>query len=394
MNIFSKNQKLAASVMHSVTAKTFVKKPLILALAAITLSATAVPAFATDWWSAKPDVVIGKTATVDVRTKGALGDGVHDDTAAIQAAIDSLPSDGGTVTVPAGRYMINALKPIRLRSHTRLLMDSMATLAAIPTSASRYWVIKVWNVTDVRIVGGNVVGERAQHKGSTGEWGYGINISGSKNVVVKAVNVSDFWGDGVLVGATGSGRYLQPSDNVTIDRVVSSNNRRQGLTIGPSQHVYIFNSTFQGSRGTLPEAGIDIEPQDQGPVSTVRLENNTFADNHGNGIELHANISDITITGNTLTGNHGFGMLAISAPYLTITNNNGNKNGLAAVGVSGTTHNVSITGNTLQWNSTRYMSPTKSGGALDRDLQIGTSTSAISVSGNVFSNPKYNTYTR
>ncbi|WP_336806383.1 right-handed parallel beta-helix repeat-containing protein [Fulvimonas yonginensis] len=369
------------------------KKPL-LALAALALSATAAPSFAADWWNATPSIAIGKSASVDVRSFGALGNGVHDDTAAIQAAINSLPSDGGTVTVPAGHYMINALKPIKMRSHTRLLMDSMATLEVIPNSASRYWVIKVWDVTDVRIVGGNLVGDRAKHIGTSGEWGYGINIQGSKNVMVKGVSLSNFWGDGIWIGATGWGSSASRSDYVTINGVVSSNNRRQGLSIGPAQHVYIVNSTFKDTNGTLPEAGIDIEPQDQGPANTIRLEKNTFSGNRGNGIELHSNISDVAIVGNTMTGNRGFGVLGITAPYITVSANTMTKNGLAAVGASGKSHNWSIVGNTLQYNSTRYISPTNTGGGLDRDLQIGTNTYGISVSGNIFSNSKYNNYTR
>jgi hypothetical protein len=39
---------------------------------------------------------------VDVKAFGAVGDGVTDDTAKIQAAIDSLGSAGGTVTIPSG----------------------------------------------------------------------------------------------------------------------------------------------------------------------------------------------------------------------------------------------------------------------------------------------------
>jgi parallel beta-helix repeat protein len=371
-----------------------VKKPLMLAFAALALSAVAAPSFAADWWTAMPKPVIGQTATVDVRTKGALGNGVHDDTAAIQAAINALPTTGGTVTIPAGHYMVNATKPIKLRSHTALVMDPLATLEVIPTSASRYMVFQVYNVTDVSISGGNLVGDRTRHIGTTGEWGYGINITASTNVLVQKVNLSNFWGDGVWIGAKDVNKIHVRSDYVTVDGIVSSNNRRQGLSIGPSQHVYIVNSTFQNTNGTLPEAGIDIEPMTEGQTNAIRLEKNTFANNHGNGIELHTNISDIAIVGNTLKGNYGFGAMGIGAGYVTFTGNTATQNGLAGVRPSGKSHDWLITGNTLKYNSTRYMSPTKEGGALSRDIQFSKGSYNITVYDNIYSNSKYNTYTR
>ena len=78
-----------------------IQKPLALAAASLLLSAVALPAAATDWWNPTPVLNIG-TASVNVLDKGALGDGVHDDTAAFQAAVAALPSTGGTVVVPAG----------------------------------------------------------------------------------------------------------------------------------------------------------------------------------------------------------------------------------------------------------------------------------------------------
>lgn len=49
-----------------------------------------------------------ESATIDVRDCGARGDGEHDDTANIQAAIMACPEEG-RVLVPAGRYLVKSL---------------------------------------------------------------------------------------------------------------------------------------------------------------------------------------------------------------------------------------------------------------------------------------------
>lgn len=48
--------------------------------------------------------------SVSVKDFGAVGDGTTDDTAAIQAAIDSLPATGGSVYVPPGVYMVSTVR--------------------------------------------------------------------------------------------------------------------------------------------------------------------------------------------------------------------------------------------------------------------------------------------
>ncbi|MBQ7845097.1 MAG: glycoside hydrolase family 28 protein [Clostridia bacterium] len=62
--------------------------------------------------------------TMNVRQFGAVGDGVHDDTAAIQAAITCCPKKG-RVLIPAGAYRV---KPLFLKSHIRLELQKGATL--------------------------------------------------------------------------------------------------------------------------------------------------------------------------------------------------------------------------------------------------------------------------
>lgn len=365
------------------------RRKMLLAIASsLALSVVALPASATNWWNPTPTVTIGSTS-LNVKNFGAMGNGVADDTAAFQAAINALPSTGGTIVVPAGTYMINALKGINLRSHTRLSLDAAAYLDAIPNSSDRYWVVKAWNVNNVEIAGGNVVGERTQHQGTVGQWGYGINISGATTVYVHDISISNSWGDGILVGATGSGSTAVLSTGVTLNNVKSSNNRRQGLTIAPVTQVYVVNSSFTGSNGISPQAGIDIEPQTQGTVQQVRLEATTISNNVGNGLEVHNNVSDLTLNNVTAENNQGYGVYTGGPVNVTITNSNLSQNYLFGVDIASTTNTVQLVGNTIEWNGDAWFYAHNESifteGWVPRDITIASTTANVTQSNNTIS---------
>jgi polygalacturonase len=355
---------------------------------ALALAVVAVPASAATWWTATPTMTIG-SATVNVRNAGALGDGVHNDTAAFQAAINSLPSTGGTVTVPAGRYMIDAVTSVKLRSHVRLKLDPLAQLVAIPNSSTRYYVLKAWGVTDVEITGGQIIGERVKHIGTTGEWGMGVDIRSSSNVYVHDLKVSDCWGDGLYVGATGSAGSAVPASNVTIVRVVSNNNRRQGLSLTVVDKVFVYDSIFSNTNGTAPQSGIDIEPMSQGTSSNIRIEKSTMTGNVGNGLVVSAPDTGLVVKSSTVKRNNGFGVLIMGATKGWIAANLITENGLDGVGLLKTTNNMKVTSNTITYNSTRWFyANNKSIYTLTnstRDVQIDSTTYNIYLANNTLS---------
>jgi polygalacturonase len=367
------------------------RRTMLTAAASFALAVVALPASATNWWNPTPTVTVGSTV-LNVRNFGAMGNGVADDTAAIQAAINALPSTGGTIVVPNGTYMINALKSINLRSNMRLSLYSGAYLQAIPNSADRYWLVKAWNVKNVEIVGGYFVGERTQHQGTTGQWGYDINIQGSSNVYVHDTTLSNSWGDGILVGATGWGSTAVLSTGVTLNRVKSNNNRRQGLTIAPATQVYVVNSSFTGSNGTAPQAGIDIEPQTQGTTQQVRLENDTLSNNVGNGLEVHDYVSGLTLNAVTAENNQGYGVFTSGPNGVTITNSNLSQNYLFGVDIAGTTNNVQIVGNTIEWNGDAWFYAHNQSiftpGWSPRDITIASTATNVTQSNNIISPSK------
>jgi hypothetical protein len=367
------------------------RRKILTTAAMLALSATALPAFATNWWTQTPSVSIG-SAALNVKNFGAIGNGSHDDTAAIQAAVNALPSAGGTIVVPDGTYMINAGKGISLRSHTRLSLSSGAYLKAIPNNLQRYWIVKAWNVNNVEIQGGAFVGERSSHQGSGGEWGYCINVSGSSNVYVHDTHVDNSWGDGMLVGATGSGSRAVLSTNVTLNRVKGNNNRRQGLTIAPSNQVYVVNSSFTNTNGTAPQAGIDIEPATQGKTSQVRLESTTLSNNAGNGLEVHNNVNGLTLYKVTAENNKGFGVYTGGPTNVSITSSTLSQNYLFGVSIASNTAYVTIANNTINYNGDAWFYAHNQSiftpGWSPRDIQVASTAKYVTQYGNVVSPTK------
>jgi hypothetical protein len=239
---------------------------------------------------------------VNVKERGARGDGQTDDTNAIQSTIDEVAKKGGTVLVPNGTYMVSAVGETRLslKSNVTLRLANDAALKAIPNDSEHYSVLRIANVSSVAVIGGTLEGERDQHSGKTGEWGMGIWIGeGAEHVTISGITAAKMWGDGF---------YIKDANDVRLCSVTADKNRRQGLSIIQVNGLEVRNSTFKNTHGTRPSAGIDIEPDnDEQHVANVRIHDSQFLDNAGPGIAVVAKkslVSNIVITRNRFFGNH------------------------------------------------------------------------------------------
>jgi polygalacturonase len=239
---------------------------------------------------------------VDVRAKGAEGDGRADDNAAIQAAIDEVGGSGGTVLVPAGTYMVEVAdkgRRLNLRSDMTLKLASDAVLKAFPTSSKKYAVLTISGVSNVTVTGGTLEGERDRHQGSIGEAGMGIRIDrDAEAVTISGVTSRKMWGDGF---------YIAGAKNVRFCAVTADGNRRQGLSIVAADGVTVTDSVFKNTHGTRPSAGIDLEPDDPArKVTDIRIEGSKFINNAGSGIQIagkRGRVARVEIARNIFRGN-------------------------------------------------------------------------------------------
>jgi polygalacturonase len=218
---------------------------------------------------------------------GADGTDKVEDTDAIQKTIDEVSKQGGgTVSIPKGTYLIDADKSVNLKSNITMEFEEGTVLKALKTNLEHYQIISIDDVENVTLKGpGKIEGERDEHEGNTGEWGFGLSINGSTNVHVENLTITDCWGDAIYLGSTKKQNYVE---DVTIKDVVLDNNRRQGITLISAKDVEIINPVITNTKGTDPQSGIDFEPNYKSErMENIRVTNPKTSNNEGNGIQVY-----------------------------------------------------------------------------------------------------------
>lgn len=214
-----------------------------------------------------------------------------------------------TLYLPAGVYHIDATAGgndslgnykfggIVLTTNQKLVMSPSALLVALPNNKGNSQVINITGRDGVSVSGGQIIGERKEHKGSGGEWGHGIAVFGGTNVTIENVDISQCWGDGIYLGFyDGPNTY---SDTITIKNCNLHHNRRNNLSITDARNVTVKDCAFNYASGADPQYGIDIEPNKNRTCSNVTISDCSFRGNAKGTIQilgqLNAHVKGVTI---------------------------------------------------------------------------------------------------
>lgn len=156
-------------------------------------------------------------AVVSVKAYGAVGDGVADDTTAINAAIQGLPANGGTVRFPAGTYKIS--DNIISRNALGLVGDGSSSTVIWQTNGTKHGLL-CNDQLYLTVAGLALVGP------TTGT-GIGINLMRTNNAASNYIKLDDVrlrtWGRD---GLAGSNIIVSNWNNVT-----AVQNGRHGFNI-------------------------------------------------------------------------------------------------------------------------------------------------------------------
>ncbi len=256
---------------------------------------------------------------INVDDFGAKGDGVTDDTEAIQAAIDYASEFNlGTVIFSNKTYAIRGIDKdnttglekdtdrtkigIQCKSGVNLVGISMndTKIKILPNSHERYAAFFMRGCKNIKISDMFIQGDTLEHTGTTGEWGHGIICTMSQNIIFENLKITDMWGDGIYLGLSSNHENLDFEDipkNIIIRNVEIDNVGRNGLALCTVDTLYIDNLKCTNITRTFPKAGIDIEAEGwdgnhQASLKNIRI-NNYYAAECLKGIDIFTTKTDI-----------------------------------------------------------------------------------------------------
>ncbi|WP_340077601.1 right-handed parallel beta-helix repeat-containing protein [Leptobacterium sp. I13] len=216
----------------------------------------------------------------------------QDATAAFQQAVQS---EADTIIIDK-QFSDWHIRPTVFRnlSNKTILFEKGVTLrakkGAFTNESDR--LLEFINAENVKIIGNGALFIMDKDEYITGEWRHSISLRKCRNIYIEKLTIANSGGDGIYIAGLEKGSY---SENITINAVTAMNNKRQGISIISGKNIYISQSVFKNTKGTLPGAGVDIEPNhNQDKIINIRFENCSFIDNDHAGILLALNKMDHT----------------------------------------------------------------------------------------------------
>lgn len=223
-------------------------------------------------------------------------------TKGINAAIENAKSAGyNKVRLTSGEYLIECADNGRWVPPTGgIFVPSDMTLDLTdvriylhPNDDEHYGVIQLDHVKNVTIIGGHLIGDRHEHTyagNGSHEYGFGINMYSSENILIKDMKIEGMTGDAIHLGDYGFEKASEESfcKHVRITGCEFYDCRRQGISVVHARNIEIDYNTIYNICGTDPQFGIDIEPEvNYGRmVEQVKIHHNTIRDCVG-GISFH-----------------------------------------------------------------------------------------------------------
>jgi parallel beta-helix repeat protein len=223
-------------------------------------------------------------ATVNVRNYGAQGNGIDDDTAALNAAFEAGCAQSGSVYLPTGVYLVDPLAPLNGCAATiygdgnaKSILRFRANLAAGRWQS--LWSFTGGSEKTLTIHDLALDGQHAELAG--------LSIDGYSTVAITGISSYNFGTPGYAQGHRGDydGLYLINSEHATINSSQFTGNERMGVELQAVHNSTVSNSVMSGNGGMGGVSEQNFSGPLDGPLVAQWLSN-TLASNGSGGIDV------------------------------------------------------------------------------------------------------------
>ncbi|HEY3248400.1 MAG TPA: right-handed parallel beta-helix repeat-containing protein [bacterium] len=218
--------------------------------------------------SAVGTVAAAPGVTVSITSTGARGDGLTDDTSAIQRALDAVGSaGGGTVTIPAGTFRVTSppkgdrYYPYVLRVHSNTAVigsgaGSVIRLDAVPPGQDTAWLLATcdpresWcegSSANIRLenftLDGSRAGQPQTKDGRESQHMHGVMLVSATGVQIRRLIVRDMAGDGIYL--------YRDNARILVEQSVFQRIRRVGINFAGTSNSIAQDNTITGAQWAL-----------------------------------------------------------------------------------------------------------------------------------------------
>lgn len=161
-----------------------------------------------------------------------------------------------------GDYHVNEAQTIKVTGYNKMVYMGGSRIVQDTPNSGKYVMLEIRHCTNVNVYAPTIDGLMPENCQAT-EWGYGIEVTSSRDTTVHQPIIYRTTGDGIYLGYKWEEQNPPKirQENVKILNPTIKKCSRNGISVCSGDGVYIHEPVIDDVKRKFPMSGIDIEPE-------------------------------------------------------------------------------------------------------------------------------------